>query len=69
MDKKIRDSDEYPSFKGYDGSDEIDYWYPSKTHSIDVDSAVYQEITELLEETGMSVEELLLDLVLKSSFE
>ena len=63
MANKIRDNDDYPSFENKKDNKEIDIWYPSKTHSIDVDSAVYSELTELIKESGLTIEELLLDLV------
>ena len=63
MAKQIRDNDDLPSFENAKDSEEIKYWFPSKTHSIDVDSAIYSELTELIKESGLTIEELLLDLV------
>jgi len=65
MAKKIRDYNDNEPFGWLfdtNSDDKKRKWMPSKTHSIEVDSAVYQEITELLKTSGMTIEEMLMDM-------
>ena len=62
MAKKIRDNNDNQYVFDTNSDDNQREWIPSKTHSIEVDSAVYQEITELLKTSGMTIEEMLMDM-------
>ena len=58
MAKKIRNNDDNQYVFDTNSDANQREWIPSKTHSIEVDSAVYQEITELLKTSGMTIEEM-----------
>ena len=62
MAKKIRNNNDNEYVFDTNSDANQREWIPSKTHSIEVDSAVYQEITELLKTSGMTIEEMLMDM-------